>query len=510
MDVATFLRRGIVDHADREAVVFENVRLTFSQVSKRANALAYGLAELGLKDQDAVAVLEDNNIPAVDAFIGLALGGFVRVPLYARNASSGHASMLSLAGCKALLVGPEHFNEVAELKDALPDLKHVIITDGNYERWLLEYMDQSVDVKVNGSSLFAIRFTGGTTGLPKGVPTTHSQFLNQVRDWFYAFPPAASEDAVLHAAPITHASGSLLLPLWAAGGRNILMRQFDPSAVLSAFEQERVSYVFLPPTAINVLTRHPEVAARDHAHLKVLMTAAAPINEDTTLRARACFGDVLFQGYGLSECFPIAMMSATEWFASVEGSDPLRACGKPLPFVNVQIWNDDNEVLKRGEIGEIVAQCDGQMTAYWQSPQETAETLVDGWIKTGDVGRLDENGYLYVLDRKKDLIISGGFNLYPAEIENVVAAIPGVVEVAVIGAPDERWGEAPIAIVVTDSDLSSEVVLQAVGERLGSYKKPREVVISRDPLPKTPVGKLDKKVLREPYWKGRTRGVSGA
>jgi len=166
--------------------------------------------------------------------------------------------------------------------------------------------------------------------------------------------------------------------------------------------------------------------------------------------------------------------------------------------------------LKLGEIGEIVAQCDGQMTAYWQSPQETAETLVDGWIKTGDVGRLDENGYLYVLDRKKDLIISGGFNLYPAEIENVIAAIPGVVEVAVIGAPDERWGEAPIAIVVTDSDLSSEVVLQAVGERLGSYKKPREVVISRDPLPKTPVGKLDKKVLREPYWKGRTRGVSGA
>ncbi len=510
MDVATFLRRGIADHADREAVVFENVRLTYTQVSKRANALAYGLAELGLNFQDAVAVLEDNNIPAVDAFIGLALGGFVRVPLYARNASSGHESMLSLAGCKALLVGPDHLNEVVGLIDGLPELKHVIVTDANYEDWLLDNMDQSVDVKVSESSLFAIRFTGGTTGLPKGVPATHSQFLNQVRDWFYTFPPATSADAVLHAAPITHASGSLLLPLWAVGGRNILMRQFDPTEVLIAFEKEQVSYVFLPPTAINVLTRHPEVGSRDHSHLKVLMTAAAPITEETTLRARACFGDVLFQGYGLSECFPIAMMSSNEWFASLDGSEPMRACGKPLPFVNLQIWNDHNEVLKRGEIGEIVAQCDGQMTTYWQSPQETAETLVDGWIKTGDVGRLDANGYLYVLDRKKDLIISGGFNLYPAEIENVIAAIPGVVEVAVIGAPDERWGEAPIAIVVTDDDLSSEAVQRIVGESLGSYKKPREVVISREPLPKTPVGKLDKKILREPYWKGRTRGISGA
>ncbi len=509
MDVATFLRRGAENYRNLEAVVFGDLRLTYEQVWERAIALACGLKTLGLHHQDHVAVLEHNNIASVDAFVGLAVGGFVRVPLYARNASSGHQSMLRQAECKAVMVGPDYVHELDEIRDNLPALEHIIVTDSSYEDWLDEHEGEDPRIEIADSDLFQIRFTGGTTGEPKGVPATHAQFMSQVSDWFYTFPYPVEEDAVLHAAPITHASGSMFLPLWGVGGKNVLLPEFNPQAVLDAFENEGVAFLFLPPTAINALTRQPDIDQRVTSRLKVLMSAAAPITEDTALRARACFGDVLYQGYGLSECFPLAMMSSAEWFAKLEGSEPLRACGKPLPFARIEIWNEDNQNVEVGETGEIVAQCAGQMSEYWQAPEETEATIVDGWVKTGDIGRLDKNGYLYVLDRKKDMIISGGFNVYPAEIENVIATLTGVEDVAVIGVPDEKWGESPLAVVVSQSDVTEQAVVELVAKELGSYKKPKKVVIQTEPLPKTPVGKTDKKAIRAPFWVNEQRGVSG-
>ena len=510
MDVATILRRGAEDHSEREAIICSDRRLSFRQVFERALALAQGLSRLGLEPQDRVAVLADNGLAAVDAFMGLGLGGFVRVPLYARNASSGHQSMLEQSNCRALIVAPEYLHEIEGLSNSLEDHEHLIITDQEYESWLCEQDGRELRAGVSDDDLFALRFTGGTTGAPKGVPTTHAQFCCQVRDWFYTFPPPGPEDAVLHAAPITHASGSMLLPLWSHGGRNVLLPAFDPKTTLETIERERISYMFLPPTAINALARQSEVSKADTTSLKVLMSAAAPITEDTALRARSCFGDVLYQGYGLSEGFPLTMMSSSEWFAQIQGSEPLRACGKTLPFAKIEIWDDENQPLARGQEGEIVARCDGQMGGYWNNPEETAATLVDGWIKTGDIGKIDENGYVYILDRKKDMIISGGFNLYPAEIENAIAAIPGVIEVAVVGVPDDRWGESPLALVVAEAGVSEAQVIGHVSESLGSYKKPREVVMTDQPLPKTPVGKLDRKRIRAPYWQGTDRQIAGA
>ena len=510
VDVATIIRRGAREHSAREAVVCGDERLTYSEVFERGIALAAGLAQLGLVAGDRIGVLADNSIVAMDAFLGLGLGGYARVPLYARNASTAHAQMLDQAGCRALIVAPEYVHEVEGLVDSLPSLEHVLVTDAGYASWLSDQSSVDTAIELADEDLFALRFTGGTTGAPKGVPTTHGQFCNQVRDWFYTFPPPGSSDAVLHAAPITHASGSMLLPLWAAGGRNVLMPTFDPKNTLALIERERISYMFLPPTAINALARQSETEPRDTSSLKVLMSAAAPITEDTALRARKYFGDVLYQGYGLSEGFPLTMMSSSEWFANIEGSEPLRSCGKALPFARLEVWDDRNRPLALGEEGEIVARCDGQMDGYWNSAEETAETLVDGWLKTGDIGRIDEKGYVYILDRKKDMIISGGFNLYPAEIENAIAAMPSVVEVAVVGVPDERWGESPLAVVVADSALQEAAIIEHVAASLGAYKKPREVVISAQPLPKTPVGKLDRKRIREPYWRGKTRRVAGA
>jgi acyl-CoA synthetase (AMP-forming)/AMP-acid ligase II len=243
-----------------------------------------------------------------------------------------------------------------------------------------------------------------------------------------------------------------------------------------------------------------------------MMAAGAPITEATALAAREIFGEVLWQGYGQTEALPLTMMGPKEWFAKIEGSQPLRSCGLPLPFADLAIWDEQNRPLPIGEVGEIVGRCDGQMSGFWNDPEATAERIVDGWVLTGDIGRIDANGYVYVLDRAGDMIISGGFNIYPAELENVLASHPAVIEAAVFAAPDARWGETPVATcVVADLDAVTEAELIGLcAERLGSYRKPARVELTTEPLPKSPVGKVLRKNLREPYWVGHDRRVAGS
>jgi len=231
-----------------------------------------------------------------------------------------------------------------------------------------------------------------------------------------------------------------------------------------------------------------------------------------SLAAREVFGDVLYQGYGQTEVLPVAMMGPRQWFAELPGSNPLRACGLPLPFAEVQIWDEQDQPLPANEVGEIAARSDGQMSGFWNNPEATAERIVRGWVKTGDLGKLDENGYLYVVDRADDMIISGGYNIWPAELENVIASHPDVVEVAVFGVPHERWGETPHArcVVKPAATVSEAEITALVAEQLGSYKKPGGVTLTTEPLPKSPVGKIRRKDLREPFWAGRDRRVSGS
>jgi acyl-CoA synthetase (AMP-forming)/AMP-acid ligase II len=224
------------------------------------------------------------------------------------------------------------------------------------------------------------------------------------------------------------------------------------------------------------------------------------------------FGDTLFQGFGQTEAVPLAMMGPEEWFADIAGSSPLRAAGRVLPYAQVEIRGPTNSVLPIGEEGEIVAKVEGQMRGYWGDKELTAARLVDGWVHTQDIGRLDRNGFLYVLDRSDDRIVSGGFTIWPAELETVIADHPAVTEVAVFAIPDDRWGEVPMAVVCVNdtSAVTAEEFIDMCRERLGSYKKPSRVEFTTDPLPKSVVGKLLRKQLREPHWVGRDRRVAGA
>ncbi len=514
------MRRSALFHSQYPAVIEAGSadgdrptrRLTYAEAWTRGLRLANALAGLGLRPGDRVGVLEDNTLESVDFFCGTAAANLVRVPLYPRNSPDAHEHMLDHTGCRALVVSESHAAAVEGLDRRVASLDHIIVRDAGYEDWLASFPDDDPDPEVVADDWFIIRHTGGTTGRSKGVGYTHKTWLDAGRDWFYNFPPVELGDVCQHAAPISHGSGYLFTPIWLSGGVNLLVPTFDPDNVIEIMESERVAYTFLVPAMINLLARHPTVRQRDWSHLKCLQTGAAPIADDTALLAREVFGDVLYQGYGQTEAVPITMMGPKEWFSQVDGSNPLRSAGRPLPFGDIEIVDPETaETLPIGDEGEIAIRVDGMMVGFWENPEATAERMRDDWVLTGDIGRLDENGYLYVLDRKDDMIISGGFNIWPAELENALTDHPEVIEAAVFGVPSERWGESPYAVVTVaeGAEVTGEELIELCAERLGSYKKPAAVELTTDELPKSPVGKLARKELREPHWAGHDRRVAG-
>lgn len=513
MDVRTLMRRSAQFYAQREAVVHRDRRLTFAEAWDRGVRLANGLIAMGLKKGDRVASLEDNRLESADLFLGAAIAGLVRVPLYPRNSREAHHHMTGHTGARVLIVDEKYLPEVEGLDEELPTLERIFVRDGGYESWLAAQSNVDPEVPIDPEDNYIIRHTGGTTGKSKGVAYTHRAWLAAGRDWFYLYPPVEPGDKCLHVGPISHGSGYLFVPIWMGGGCNVLIDRFDANETVDLMEREGIGYMFMVPTMLNVINQLPGIKQRDWSKLKCMLVSAAPIADDTALKAREIFGDAMYQGYGQTEVLPIAMMGPRQWFATdVPGSQPLRACGMPLPFAQLQIWDENDQPVPVGEVGEIVAKTDGQMKEFWNDPEATAKRIVRGWVKTGDIGRLDENGYLYMLDRADDMIISGGYNIWPAELENVITDHPDVIECAVFGVPHERWGETPCAHVMVreGSRVTEAEIADLCAERLGSYKKPGRVVVTTEPLPKTPVGKIKRRALRDPYWAGRDRRVAGA
>lgn len=522
MDVRGLMRQAAELNANRLAVVHGDRRLTFAEAWGRGLRMANALLAAGLEPGDRVGVLEDNSVGAQDFFAGAAAAGLVRVPLYARNAIESHHHMLDHTGCRAVVVAEHYRGDIDAVRDRLPGLEHVIVRGDDYDDWLAGFDDTDPDVSIDPDDWYIIRHTGGTTGRAKGVAYTHRSWLAAGRDWFYNFPPMQAGDRCLHVGPISHGSGYLYTPTWLSGGTNVMLDHFDPAETIEVMERERIGYMFAVPAMLNALIRQPGVAERDWSALKVIQLGGAPVADETALVARDLFGMVLYQGYGQTEALPVCMMGPEEWFSEVDGSQPLRSAGRALPFAYLQIRDPDDpdRRLPLGDEGEIAIRCDGQMLGFWDDPDATAERMTsDGFVLTGDIGRLDHNGYLYVLDRKDDMIISGGFNIWPAELENVILDHPDIVEVAVFAVPHERWGETPMAVCVvapTTGDLDDtrtatlvDEITTMCTERLGSYKKPGHIDIRTDPLPKSPVGKIQRKTLREPHWADSDRRVGG-
>ncbi len=513
MDVRSILRRSAALNRDRVAIVADGRRVTFAEMWQRGVRLANGLLELGLTPQDRLATLERNGLGAADTYVGAAAANLVRVPLYERNARRAHVEMLNNVGCRALLVDAAYQDDVQGIAAEVPTLEHVIVRDAGYEAWLAGRSHVDPDPPIAESDLYIVRHTGGTTGSPKAVPNSHRTWIACARDYFYPLPAPVAGDVILHAGPLSHASGYWLLPLWAVGGVQVLVAGLSPEELLDVMEREGVAYVFLAPVLLARLARVPGAAQRDWSKAKAMLMSGAPVSEDTIARARSVFGDdALYQLFGQTETGAVAVMGPHEWFADVPGSTPLRACGRVHPWVEIELRDDAGAAVAIGAIGEIAIRGDGQFPGFYGAPAETAARLVDGWVLTGDVGRLDENGYLYLLDRKQDTIVSGGFNIYPGELENAIASHPAVIEVAVFGIPHEVWGETPMAVctVSPGAAVTEEEIVRLVTDRLGSYMKPTRVKLTTDRLPRSPTGKIRRRALREPHWSGHEARIAGA
>ncbi|WP_214104831.1 class I adenylate-forming enzyme family protein [Acrocarpospora catenulata] len=510
LDVRTAMRRSAQFHWDRPAIASDGRQLTFGEVWRRGTRLANALLAAGLEPGDRVAVLEDNCVEAADFYIGSAVANLIRVPLYRRNSSVAHRYMLSGTGCKVAVVAEEYAHEIKDIVDELGIT--LIVRDSGYEDWLASFPDTDPDPRVELDDAFIIRHSAGTTGRAKGIAYTHRAWMNTTRDWFFMLPPIEPGDRCLHVGPISHGSGYLFLPVWLAGGCNVLDRRFQADGFVERVARDEIGWFFAVPTMIADIVAAVDRRRQDLPSLKAVMISGAPISVRTARAGHEVFGDRLFQMYGQTEAVPVSFMGSKEWFSEVSGSEPIVSAGRVMPFAELEIRDPDNNSLPIGEEGEIAIRCDGQMTGIWGDPELSDRRLRDGWVLTGDIGRLDRNGYLYVVDRVDDMIVSGGFNIWPAELEQAIQTLPDVREVVVFGVPHDKWGEAPMAVVVkpADANLDEGTVIETCTRLLGSYKKPHTVVFRDSPLPRSPVGKIQRKVLREPYWAGEQRRVRGS
>lgn len=512
MDVPSLMREAVLFNRNRRALVFEGKDYTFSEAWNRGVRVANALLGLGVKPGDRVAAVEDNNIAAADLFLGAAIAGAVRVPLYARNSRDSHKAMLRSTGAKVLMSDTAYASSIDGLDRELPDLEHIVVRGEDYESWLASQSEVDPMIQVKDDDWYVIRHSSGTSGRPKGVGYTHHGWVTNSRNWFVRLPRIGWDTVLAHAAPISHAAGYLFIPVWLSGGTNLLLRSFDVTKTLDLMEREAVTHIFLAPSMVAALAADPSVAKRQFPKLTCILTGGAPITDATILASRRAFGDVLHQVYGLTEATPLTIMTPSDWFSSVPGSAPMRSAGRVLPYVRLEVRDLEGNALPIGKEGEIWSQCESQMQGYWGDTELSATRIRQGWVRSGDIGRLDDNGYLYVLDRADDMIVSGGFNIWPAEIETVIADHPLVIECAVFGIPHEKWGETPMAVCQVSKlgSVTEEDIAGLVTQRMGSYMKPTRIEFTTDPLPKTLVGKLSRRTLRDPFWAGHDRRVGGA
>lgn len=357
----------------------------------------------------------------------------------------------------------------------------------------------------NVDDVAALNYTGGTTGKSKGALRRHREYAPFANAILADFEIPA-DPRYLAVAPISHVAGTKVLPVLMRGGTVHLQKGFDPDAMLAAIARERINFALLVPTMIYVLLDHPKLDAADLTSLELLLYGASPMSPSRLVEGLERIGPVFSQLYGQTECYPVSVLRKSDHDA--RRPDLFESCGFPVAACDVRILDDDDREVELGQSGEICVRAPHVMVEYWKRPDETAATLRSGWLHTGDIARADERGYLFILDRKKDMIVSGGFNIYPREVEDVLSAHVDVAMVAVIGVPDAKWGEAVTAMVVprAGARLDTDELIALVKARKGPAHAPKHIEVV-DSLPTTAVGKVDKKALRAGFWAGQKRMV---
>lgn len=525
MDSLLGLRRAVRLYPDRPAVVDGETRLTWREFDERTRKLAAGLRTLGVQPRDRVAVLALNSFRYLELYYGIPRVGGIIVPLNHRFVPFELVYTLNDSGAVALVVD-EAFAPVADtILPELPTVRHLIFAGSRpapagmraYED-LLDLASGPIgdDAQPDPNDLAGIFYTGGTTGKAKGVMLTHANLHANALHYLVhlEFRP---EHNYLHVPPMFHlADGPTSFCLTMVGACHTILPRFTPIAMLEAIQRERVTHCVLVPTMVNALIQVPTIGAYDLSSWKLLMYAASPIAPDVLTTAMRLLPCDFLQGYGMTEAAPLLTILSAEDHREIARAKPgspvarrITSCGQPIVGVDVRVVNAEGEDVAPGEVGEVVAQGPNVTKGYWNKAEETAYGLRDGWLHTGDLATVDEGNYIYIVDRLKDMIISGGENVYSTEVEAAIYAHPAVLEAAVIGVPDPTWGERVHAVVVLKSDqrATANDIVEVCRGRIAGYKVPRSVEFV-DSLPKSGAGKILKRALRDRYWQGQERRIS--
>jgi fatty-acyl-CoA synthase len=475
----------------------------------------------GSKREERAAIYSHNDAAVLFCMLGILRAGAAWVPINFRTAPDANVEFLNYSQTAWLFFHSRFHEQVEEIRRRVPGLRHPVCIDQATSDCpsLTSLMEQAgptrnldwADEYGNLNEMMGLVPTGGTTGPARGVKVTNLAWGTMTEMAMRYWKGETEHPICLCTAPLSHAAGVVAFTMLALGGTNVVLPGFDAGQVLQAIERHRATHIFLPPTALYSLLAHPDLAKFDYSSLRVFLLAGSPVSPDKLKKAVEIFGPCMCQSFGQTEApMLLTWLDQRTVAAAASGDHPerLRSCGRPTASVRVAIMDDEGRILPPHERGEIVARGTLVSSGYHNLPEATAEIRRFGWHHTGDVGYMDEDGYVYIVDRKKDMIISGGFNVFCTEVEAGIMALPQVAECAVIGVPDEKWGEAVKALVVLrpGESLSEEEVIAHCKAKLGGVKTPKSVEFCAE-IPKTPAGKLDRKTMRKPYWKTVDREV---
>ncbi|MDQ0352347.1 long-chain acyl-CoA synthetase [Alkalibacillus filiformis] len=477
-------------YPNRTAVKFEDVSITYQDLYYRSMAIASYLEDKGLKKGDRFAVLMSNRHEHVELDLAAAFGGFIKVPLNYKLHPREHEYMIDDAQL-GIVIGEEDLINPIEL-----DFDRLLIgTD--YDTVINRYYGDAVEEDVHEDDLFAIMYTSGTTGNPKGVMLSHRNMLTGALS-LSEVCEVTNRDVIGHVAPLTHGSNFLSHVAWLHGNTQVVYNNFEPEEFIDDIEKDQVSVIFMVPTMVNLMIQNPNFDPEKLKSIKSINMAGSPIAASKLQLALSKLGTKFVETYGQVEApMCITVMPRNQL------SSRLESCGYTGPFVDMKIINSDGLEVENGEVGEIVCKGSLVMKGYWNNEEATNKTLQNGWLHTGDLGWVDEQGYLHIVDRIKDVIISGGLNIYPREVEEVLNKHEGVKETCVIGIPDDKWGESVVAYVVPNgtTEVVEEDLIALCKEYLASLKKPKQIHFV-DQLPKSSYGKILKRELRKQHLEG--------
>jgi long-chain acyl-CoA synthetase len=514
---ADAIRVNAARRPDAVALVYQDRPIAYAQLDAATNTVAQAMLDLSAEPGDRVCILAKNSDRFIEVMFGASKAGVVFTPVNWRLAPAEIEYILNDARAKILFIDKEMLQALAGLD--CPHLVHRIVLDApaagevEFEAWKAAASGEDPRLPAAPGDVAMQMYTSGTTGRPKGAMLTNANFLKvcdlegpPTPSWFQM----TANDVSLVAIPLFHIGGTetALRPLF-CGGTLVIHRDFDPAAVLADIEAYRVTVLSLVPTALQLVVEHPKAPNTDVGSVRILFYGASPIPLELLRKSMRVLGCDFVQAYGMTEATS-TVVTLPPHDHSPEGTPRMRSAGKPLPGVELKVVDGDGAALGPGKVGEILVRARSVMCGYWGMPEATAAALdSEGWLHTGDAGYLDEDGYVYIHDRVKDMIVSGGENIYPAEVENAIFGHPKVAEVAVIGVPDSKWGEAVKAVIVPrpGETIDEAELIGWVRARIAGYKAPRSIDV-RAELPHNAAGKVLKTELRKPYWAGYTRAVN--